>query len=116
MHGLEHWEAARSRIGDAMVVFESKGADSLPILERLIPGLLTVDVCDPATPMVDLLGAGDAMERAGRFADLMQRAFVEPPQAIALAKKLAAEVSPAFAGLSEVSDIVAVSKELACRA
>lgn len=49
-------------------------------------------------------------------ADLMQRAFVEPPQAIALAKKLAAEVSPVFAGLSEVSDIVAVSKELACRA
>lgn len=49
-------------------------------------------------------------------ADLMRRAFVEPPQAIALAKKLAAEVSPAFAGLSEVSDIVAVSKELACRA
>lgn len=75
MHGLEHWEAARSRIGDAMVVFESKGADSLPILERLIPGLLTVDVCDPATPMVDLLGAGDAMERAGRFADLMRRAL-----------------------------------------
>lgn len=46
----------------------------------------------------------------------MQRAFVEPPQARALAKKLAAEVSPVFAGLSEVSDIVAVSKELACRA
>ena len=47
---------------------------------------------------------------------LMQSAFVEPPQAIALAKRLAAEVSPAFAGLSEVSDIVAVSKELARRA
>lgn len=47
---------------------------------------------------------------------LMQSAFVEPPQAIALAKRLAAEVSPAFAGLSEVSDIVVVAKELACRA
>lgn len=63
----------------------------------------------------EILGRGTC---ADVFAndDLMQRAFVEPPQAIALAKKLAAEVSPAFAGLSEVSDIVAVSKELACRA
>lgn len=63
----------------------------------------------------EILGRGTC---AGVFAnaDLMQRAFVEPPQAIALAKKLAAEVSPAFAGLSEVSDIVAVAKELACRA
>lgn len=63
----------------------------------------------------EILGRGTC---AGVFAnaDLMQGAFVEPPQAIALAKKLAAEVSPAFAGLSEVSDIVAVAKELACRA
>ena len=63
----------------------------------------------------EILGRGTC---ADVFAndDLMQSAFVEPPQAIALAKKLAAEVSPAFAGLSEVSDIVAVSKELACRA
>lgn len=63
----------------------------------------------------EILGRGTC---ADVFAndDLMQRAFVEPPQAIALAKKLAAEVSPAFAGLSEASDIVAVSKELACRA
>lgn len=63
----------------------------------------------------EILGRGTC---ADVFANdcLMQSAFVEPPQAIALAKKLAAEVSPAFAGLSEVSDIVAVSKELACRA
>ncbi len=63
----------------------------------------------------EILGRGTC---ADVFANdgLMQRAFVEPPQAIALAKKLAAEVSPAFAGLSEVSDIVAVAKELACRA
>ena len=63
----------------------------------------------------EILGRGtcaDVFANAG----LMQSAFVEPPQAIALAKRLAAEVSPAFAGLSEVSDIVAVSKELACRA
>lgn len=63
----------------------------------------------------EILGRGTC---ADVFASdgLMQRAFVEPSQAIALAKRLAAEVSPAFAGLSEVSDIVAVSKELACRA
>lgn len=63
----------------------------------------------------EILGRGTC---ADAFANdgLMQSAFVEPPQAIALAKRLAAEVSPAFAGLSEVSDIVAVSKELACRA
>ena len=56
----------------------------------------------------EILGRGTC---ADVFANdgLMQSAFVEPPQAIALAKRLAAEVSPAFAGLSEVSDIVAVS-------
>ena len=63
----------------------------------------------------EILGRGTCADVFAN-ADLTQRAFVEPPQAIALAKKLAAEVSPAFAGLSEVSDIVAVSKELACRA
>lgn len=63
----------------------------------------------------EILGCGTCADVFAN-AELMQRAFVEPPQAIALAKKLAAEVSPAFAGLSEVSDIVAVSKELACRA
>ena len=63
----------------------------------------------------EILGRGTC---ADVFAndDLMQSACVEPPQAIALAEKLVREVSPAFAGLSEVSDIVAVSKELACRA
>lgn len=63
----------------------------------------------------EILGRGTCADVFAN-ADLMQRAFVEPPQVIALAKKLAAEVSPVFAGLSEVSDIVAVSKELACRA
>lgn len=63
----------------------------------------------------EILGRGTCADVFAN-ADLMQCAFVEPPQAIALAKKLAAEVSPAFAGLSEVSDIVAIAKELACRA
>lgn len=63
----------------------------------------------------EILGSGtcaDVFANAG----LMQHACVEPPQAIALAEKLAAEVSPAFSGLSEVADIVAVAKELARRA
>lgn len=63
----------------------------------------------------EILGRGTCADVFAN-ADLMQCAFVEPPQAIALAKKLAAEVSPAFAGLSEVFDIVAIAKELACRA
>ena len=63
----------------------------------------------------EILGCGACADVFAN-ADLMQRAFVEPPQTIALAEKLATEVSPAFAGLSEVSDIVAVAKELACRA
>lgn len=63
----------------------------------------------------EILGRGTCADVFAN-ADLMQCAFVEPPQAIALAKRLAAEVSPAFAGLSEVSDIVAIAKELACRA
>ena len=63
----------------------------------------------------EILGRGTC---ADVFANdgLMQRACVEPPQAIALAEKLAREVSPAFEGLSEVADIVAVAKELANRA
>ena len=63
----------------------------------------------------EILGSGTCAQVFAK-AGLMQRACVEPPQAIALAEKLAAEVSPAFSGLSEVADIVAVAKELANRA
>lgn len=63
----------------------------------------------------EILGSGTCAQVFAN-AGLMQRACVEPPQAIALAEKLAREVSPAFEGLSEVADIVAVAKELANRA
>ena len=63
----------------------------------------------------EILGSGTCAQVFAN-AGLMQRACVEPPQAIALAEKLAAEVSLAFSGLSEVADIVAVAKELARRA
>ena len=75
MHGLIGWDAAHHRRGDVLVCVESKGVDSIPILTRLIPGVRVIDVNDPATPMIDLLGAGSDGERAERFANLMQAAL-----------------------------------------
>ena len=47
--------------------------------------------------------------------DLMRQAYVEPPQVIALSRRLAADVSPAFADISEVADIVRVTEEMVRR-
>jgi len=47
--------------------------------------------------------------------DLMQRAYVEPPQVIELSRRLASSVSPAFAQVSEVSDVVRITKEMVRR-
>ena len=44
---------------------------------------------------------------------LMRTASVTPPQVIALSARLAREVSPRFAGISEVADVVRAVKELA---
>ena len=62
-----------------------------------------------------ILGRGPAGEL---FADdaLMARASVTPPQVVDLAGRLARGVSPAFAGITEVSDIVSTVKELMGRA
>ncbi len=51
------------------------------------------------------------------FADdeLMAAAYVEPPQVIALAKELAADISPEFAGISQVSGIVDLVEEMVNR-
>lgn len=48
------------------------------------------------------------------FADesLMRQASVAPPQTIELSTRLAREVSPVFAGMSEVSDIVDTTEEM----
>lgn len=48
------------------------------------------------------------------FADdaLMHAAYVEPPQVVALSKELARDVSPRFAGISQVSDLVDLVKEM----
>ncbi|MGN8854394.1 ABC transporter ATP-binding protein [Collinsella sp. HCP28S3_H5] len=63
--------------------------------------------------MVDgrILERGDANRI---FADdaLMRAAYVEPPQVVALSKELARDVSPRFAGISQVSDLVDLVKEM----
>ena len=48
------------------------------------------------------------------FADdaLMRAAYVEPPQVVALSKELARDVTPRFAGISQVSDLVDLVKEM----
>ncbi|MCI6566156.1 MAG: energy-coupling factor transporter ATPase [Collinsella sp.] len=48
------------------------------------------------------------------FADdaLIRAAYVEPPQVVALSKELTRDVSPRFAGISQVSDLVDLVKEM----
>ena len=57
-----------------------------------------------------IAGAGNTAE-VFSDAELMRRAMVEPPQIVALSDALAASVSPAFAGISQVSGIVDLVKE-----
>ena len=57
-----------------------------------------------------IVGAGVTAE-VFSDAELMRRAMVEPPQIVALSDALAASVSPAFAGISQVSGIVDLVKE-----
>lgn len=57
-----------------------------------------------------IAGAGNTAEVFSN-AELMRRAMVEPPQIVALSDALAASVSPAFAGISQVSGIVDLVKE-----
>ena len=61
-----------------------------------------------------IAGRGSAAEV---FSDeaLMRRAGVEPPQVVALASALAESVSPAFAGASQVSDVVDLVEEMVGR-
>ena len=48
-------------------------------------------------------------------ADLMRAAYVEPPQVVALSAELARDVSPEFAGISQVSGIVDLTEEMVNR-
>lgn len=47
--------------------------------------------------------------------ELMRAAYVEPPQVVALAAELARDVSPEFAGVSQVSGIVDLTEEMVNR-
>ena len=47
--------------------------------------------------------------------ELMRKAYVEPPQIVELSRRLAHAVSPAFAGISEVADIVRITEEMVRR-
>ena len=47
--------------------------------------------------------------------ELMRSAYVEPPQVVALAAELARDVSPEFAGVSQVSGIVDLTEEMVNR-
>lgn len=49
---------------------------------------------------------------AFRSAELLDAARIAPPQVVALTERLAREVSPAFAGISEVSELVQCAMEL----
>ena len=75
LHGLLAWQGSVHGVGDVAVAFESKGGEGVRVLRAHGSWPLVVDVNDPHAPMVDLLGAGDAAERAERFASLMQAAL-----------------------------------------
>ena len=62
----------------------------------------------------EILARGGTHELFARE-DLMARASMEPPQVIELSHELARRISPAFEGVHEVSDVVALTKELICR-
>ena len=62
----------------------------------------------------EILARGDARELFADV-DLMRRASVAPPQVVELAGVLARDVSPEFAGISEVSGIVDVTEEMVRR-
>lgn len=61
-----------------------------------------------------ILGRGRTHELFSNI-DLMRRAYVKPPQVIELSRRLASSVSPAFAQVSEVTDVVRITKEMVRR-
>ena len=61
-----------------------------------------------------ILASGPTRDLFGQ-PDLMRTASIEPPQVIELARRLSRSVSPAFEGVSEVSDIVRITEEMIYR-
>lgn len=60
------------------------------------------------------LGRGPTRQVFGE-GDLMREASIAPPQVTELSERLARTISPAFAGLSEVDDVVSVVEEMVAR-
>ncbi len=58
------------------------------------------------------IAARDVADAVFANEELMAAAYVEPPQVITLSRELAANVSPAFAGISQVSGIVDLVEEM----
>ena len=61
-----------------------------------------------------ILAKGDSA-RVFADADLMRAAYVRPPQVIELAGELARDVSPEFAGITQVSELVDLTEEMVNR-
>lgn len=75
MHGLLAWTGAHRRPGDVIIDFEVKGGGGLPILGRLIDGRVVHARLDGMGPGIDMLGDGDPIQRADRFATLLHDAL-----------------------------------------
>ena len=79
-----------------------------------------MEVVSDFAERVVVMAAGEIIERGETHAlfanaELMRAASVEPPQVIELAEALARRVSPAFAGISEVSGIVGTCERMVRR-
>lgn len=61
-----------------------------------------------------ILGRGPTRQVFGE-GDLMREASIAPPQVTELSERLARTISPAFAGLSEVDDVVSAVEEMVAR-
>ena len=72
------------------------------------------DFADRAAVMANgrIVGLGP-LDEVFRNDAVMRQAYVAPPQVVALSERLAHEVSPAFAGISEVAALVDVVERLA---
>ena len=72
------------------------------------------DFADRAAVMADgrIIGCG-TLDEVFANAALMERAYVAPPQVAALSARLAQGVSPAFANISEVAELVETVRRLA---
>lgn len=75
MQGIIQWADREHRKGDILVDFESKGAGSIPQLTKLIRQAPVIDLADPNSAGINVLGSGTVAERAERFSSHMKGAL-----------------------------------------